>query len=198
MNDDDLRQRLRKLEAPEASESTRARARHRALTAFQQGCSMRSQELAGQGFAWWWRSALALVLAVGVGAFSIFKHQDAVENLTNDRKILQQVEKLFPNQVDAVVEQNGKIDLSIAQSPVVGSDQPVLVVFKQGSDTIRVLSYSGHRVCLLLGNRQSCFEVLATPTGSVILEGENKVWTASEHPEMAGYSVRAQTLEASL
>jgi hypothetical protein len=81
---------------------------------------------------------------------------------------------------------------------VVGSDQPVLVVFKQGQDTIRVLSYSGHRVCLMLGKTENCFDILATPTGGVILEGENKVWLASEHPEVAGYSLRAQTLEASL
>src|SRR6202044_1999941 len=110
----------------------------------------------------------------------------APENLANDREILRQMEKLFPNQVNAVVEENGKVDLSVAQSPVVGADQPVLVVFNQGRETIRLLSYSGHRVCLMLGKNRNCFEILATPTGGIILEGEDRVWLASEHPHIAG------------
>jgi hypothetical protein len=198
MNDDDLRQQLYKLRVPEPSESARARARHRALLAFQQRGSMRSEESAWKGFIWRWRGAIALALIVGFLPFLFLKHHHASENLANDRQILQQMEKLFPNQVNAVVEENGKVDLSIAQSPVVGSDQPVLLVFKRGQESIRVLSYSGHRVCLMLGKRENCFEILATPTGGIILEAEDKVWLASEHPEVAGYSVRAQSLEASL
>jgi hypothetical protein len=198
MNDDDLRQRLHKLRVPEASESARARARHRALIAFQQGGSMRAEESAWKGFVWRWRAAIALALVVGFLPFLFLKHRNTSENLANDRQILKQMEKLFPNQVNAVVERNGKVDLSIAQSPVVGADQPVLVVFKRGRESIRVLSYSGHRVCLMLGKKQNCFEILATPAGGVILEGEDKVWLASEHLEVAGYSVRAQSLEASL
>ena len=198
MKDDDFRRHLLKLTVPEASESARARARHRAIIAFQQGGSRCPEEPAWKGFIWRWRGAVALAFVVGLLPVLFFKHRNAPENLANDRQVLQQIEKLFPNQVDAVVEENGKVDLSIAQSPLVGSDQPVLVVFKQGRDTIRVLSYSGHRVCLMLGKTPNCFEILATPAGGVILEGEDKVWLASEHPEVAGYSVRAQTLEASL
>jgi hypothetical protein len=115
-----------------------------------------------------------------------------------DREVLHQVEKLFPNQINAVVEENGKVDLLIAQSPMMGFDQPVLLVFKRGRDSIRVLSYSGHHVCLMLDKTENCFEILATPTGGIILESDDKVWLASEHPKVAGYSVRAQTLEASL
>lgn len=198
MKEDDLRQRLHKLNVPEASASARARALHRALIAFQQGGSMRAEEPAWKGSVWRWRAAIALALVVGLLPFLFPKHRNISENLANDRQILQQMEKLFPHQVNAVVEQNGKVDLSIAQAPVVGADQPVLVVFKRGHESIRVLSYSGHRVCLMLGKRQNCLEILATPTGGVILETEDKIWLASEHPEVAGYSVRAQILEASL
>jgi hypothetical protein len=198
MKDGELRQSLHKLRVPEASESARARARHRALIAFQQGGSRRPEESDWRGFVWRWRGVVALAFVTGLLPFLFLKHRAASENLANDREFLRQVEKLFPNQVNAVVEKDGKVDLSIAQSPVVGSDQPVLVMFTQGRDTIRILSYSGHRVCLMLGKTQNCFEILATPTGGIILEGEDKVWLASEHPEVAGYSVRAQTLEASL
>jgi hypothetical protein len=198
MNDDDLQQRLHKLRVPEASESARARARHRALIAFQQGDSMQPAEPMQKGFIWRWRAVVVLAVVIGLLPFLFLKHHPASENLANDRQILQQMEKLFPKQINAVVEENGRVDLSIAQAPVVGSDQPVLVVFKRGQESIRVLSYSGHRVCLMLGKTQNCFEILATPTGGIILEGEDKVWLASENPEVAGYSVRAQSLEASL
>ncbi|MDD5261505.1 MAG: hypothetical protein PHD76_06605 [Methylacidiphilales bacterium] len=198
MKDDDLRRHLQKLKVPEVSESVRARARHRAVIAFQQDSSMQQDDSAWKGVIGRLCGAFALVLAVGLLPFLFFKHHPISENLASDQQILLQVEKLFPGQVNAVVTENGKVDLSIAQSPVIGSNQPVLIVFKRGSDTIRVLSYSGHRVCLMLGKTHSCFEILVTPTGSVILESENKVWLASEHPKVAGYSVRAQTLETTL
>lgn len=198
MKDNDLRQRLHKFRAPEASESVRARARHRALIAFQHGGSMPTEEPVRMGFCWRWRGAVVLAVALGVLPFLVLRHPGTSESLANDRQMLQQTEKLFPNEVNAVVEINGKVDLSISQSPEVGSDQPLLVIFKQGDNTIRVLSYSGHRVCLMLGKTENCFEILATPTGNVILEGENKVWLASEHPQVAGYSVRAQSLGSDL
>ncbi len=198
MTDNDLRRYLKKLPVPEALKSARDRARHRAIISFQQGGSLQPEQSTWRGIIWNWRGAVALAFVVGLLPLLSIQHHDTSENLANDRQILGQMQKLFPDQVNAVVEENGKVDLSVAQSPVIGSDQPVLVVFKHGSDMIRVLSYSGHRVCLMLGKEQKCFEILATTTGSVVLEGEDNVWLASEHPEVAGYSMQAQALKASL
>ena len=198
MKDDDLRRQLHRLSAPKASESVRARAQYRALIAFQHAGSDQTVRSERRGLIWNWRFAVALAVLAAILPFLFVRHHAVPENLANDRQILQQMEKLFPKQVNAVVERNGKTDLSIAQVPVLGADQPVLVVFKQGRDTIRVLSYSGRHVCLTLGKTENCFEILATPMGGVILEGKDKAWLVSEHPVVAGYSVRAQTLEASL
>jgi hypothetical protein len=198
MKDDDLWERLHKFRVPDASESARGRARHRALIAFQQGGSTQTEERARTGFRWVWRGAVVLAVVLSVLPFLVSRLPGTSENLANDRQVLQQTEKLFPNQVNAVVEVNGKVDLSISQSTEVGSTQPLLVIFKRGDNTIRVLSYSGHRVCLMLGEKKKCLEILATPTGGVILEGDDTVWLASDHPHIAGYSVQAQSLEASL
>jgi hypothetical protein len=197
MKEDSLRQHLSKLTIPEASESARSRAKHRALIAFQQGGSSATEPAEGKHFAWR-RYAFTLVLLAVLVPLFIFWPHTVQENLADDRQILEQMEKLFPNQVDSVVVENGKINLSISQSSLVGSDQPILVVFRKDSQSIRVLSYSGHHVCISLGNQEHCFDILATPAGSVILEGTDKVWLVSEHSVVAGYSIQAQTLEASL
>jgi len=198
MNDDDLQRQLRKLPSPVASATTRGRAKHRALLAFESSRFAPEKDPAKTGFAWNWRYATALALALGFLPVFFFPRPHSTENLAADRQMLEQVEKLFPNQVDSVVVENGKINLTISQTPVLGSDQPVVVLFKRGRETIRVLSYSGHRVCLKLGSKENCFEILATPSGGIILEGANQAWLASDHPHVSGYSVRAQTLKASL
>ena len=195
MNDVELARELHRLKVPPASGSARERARHRALTAFGPGGT--ASDPAPRRLSWSWLAAGALA-AVLLGTGLKWLHSPAREDLAGDRKILQQMQALFPHQVDAVVEENGKVDLSIAQAPVVGTDQPVVLLFRQGDRTIRVLSYSGHRVCVALDGGENCFEILATPAGGIILEGSDKVWIASEHPKIAGYTVHAQTLEAPL
>ncbi len=149
-------------------------------------------------FGWLWKGGVVAAVLLGLLLFLHPRNPAAPENLVDDRQVLQQTEKLFPNQINAVVEENGKVDLSISETTGMGTDQPLLVIFKRGGNTIRVLSYSGHRVCLMLGEEKKCLEILATPTGGVILEGDDKVWLASDHPHIAGYSVQAQSLEASL
>ena len=44
------------------------------------------------------------------------------------------MQALFPRQVNAVVVNNGKVDLSVTQSPAVGSDQPIVVVFRRDDE----------------------------------------------------------------
>ena len=211
MKDDELRDKLRQWRVPEASESARARSRHRALLAFRQR-GFTAPELSGwRKFILCGGSVAALVVALGLSQVFLQHHaensapdvvvrsqQNVPENLANDRKILQQMQELFPNQVEAVVQKNGKTDLSITQSPAVGTAQPIVVVFQRGKESIRVLSYSGHHVCINLGNAHRCFDILETPGGGVMLESETQVWITSQHPMVEGYAVRGQTLEASL
>jgi hypothetical protein len=197
MKDDSLENQLRAFKVPVPSESGRARARHRALFAFQQPGLGETESREPRNLIANWRTAVGLAVALSVFAFLMLSHR-APESSTDDRQMLGQMEKLFPNRINAVVEEEGKVNLAIADSDTMGSGQPVVVVFKHGSDTIRVLSYSGHRVCLMLGQTERCIELLATPTGGVILEEKDKAWLASDCPEIAGYSVQAKSLELSL
>jgi hypothetical protein len=198
MKEDSLRQRLNELRVPPALESARSRARHRALIAFQQDRAAQPDLAETRGFAWKWLGLVALIVLAALLPIFQVRPRTTPENVAGDRQMLRQMEKLFPQQLDSVVEENGKIDLSVAPTAMVGADQPIVVVFRKDGQSIRVLSYSGHHVCVSLGQEHRCFDLLATPSGGVILEDGDRLLTAQGHSVVAGYSVQAQTLEASL
>jgi len=196
VSDNELRRCLDGLSVPTASGAARERARHRAALAL--GRDEAGADTPRNWFMWQWAGALAVTVAFVLVWHVRTRTPAPGEDVAVDQKILQQMQALFPRQVNAVIEDNGNVSLAIAKSPEVGSDQPVVVLFRQNGRTIRVLSYSGHKVCLPLGGEERCFEILATVAGGVIIEGADKAWLASGKPEIAGYSVQAQTLEASL
>jgi len=194
MNDETLRRELRGSIAPSPSAAARGRALHRALVALEQAPSVETDE-GRDSLAWRLGYAVTILVVLAV-VLSWHHSKTGDESLAVDREMIRQMDKLFPGQVDAIVEKDGKIDLTIAQTPVIGPDQPLLLIFRHGSETIRVLSYSGHHLCLSLGRQRDCFEVLATPTGGVILEDEKQAWLASDHPVVEGYRVQACALPA--
>ena len=197
MNDDELQRHLSHLQIPAIPDAARERARFRAALALN-----RTEAPPGAENAvvfWRWTTGVLAVALAGALAWQMWtRPTSSREDVAADQKVLQQMQALFPRQVNAVVVDNGKVDLSVTQSPAVGSDQPIVVVFRHDDRIIRVLSYSGHHVCLPLGGREHCFEILATTNGGVILEEADKAWLAATKPEIAGFSVQAQTLEASL
>ncbi len=197
MTENELRRVLSGLKIPAASTTARERARYRATLALGRPVAAPNSERA----VWFWRwmaGALAVALAGALAWQARTRPAAPREDMAADQKILEQMQALFPRQVNAVVEDNGKVDLSVAQSPEVGSDQPIVVLFQRHGQMIRVLSYSGHKFCLPLDGREHCFEILAAAAGGVILEEDDRAWLTAGAPEIAGYSVRAQTLEASL
>jgi hypothetical protein len=194
MKDEELARRLRTMAVPAASESARARAQHRALAGLGQRETFEQDTARWAGSVWLARGVIMLAVALAAACFLVRQPHTTTENLTEDQKTLQQVALLFPGQVNAVVEANGKTDLSIAENPVLGADQPVVVIFRRGHDRIRVLSYSGHRFCIDLGRTHSCFEILESAGGGIIIEGDDRAWSTSQHPVIAGYAVQAQSL----
>jgi len=204
MKEDFIRRRLGEMPTPAASESARDKARYHALIAFQQARSLAPESPESKRAFWasyWSRLGVSALIALSAILISVLlRPQATAENVATDRQMLQQMEKLFPQQLDSVVEEHGKIDLSVASSAMVGADQPIVVIFRKPGDSIRVLSYSGHHVCVALGQEHRCFDILATPTGGVILVTDKEVVTTQgkARPIVAGYTVQALTLEASL
>ena len=192
MNDDFLKKRLAELKVPEPNETARERALHRALLALK-NTPDETLEMPRR-FSWWrWASvagvcAAVVLLAVWVG------ERPVRENLAVWQQTLHEVEALFPGQVNAVIERDGVVDLELSDEAFGGTSQPVVVEFVRGASVLRVLSYSGRKVCVDLGGAKACFEPLVTAEGRVILAGEDFLWT-SEHPtSRAGYRVEARFL----
>jgi hypothetical protein len=192
MSDEFLRRELRKFVPSSPSEVARARAKHRALLAFQNPGDTSATEF----LPTFWRRAwafAAVLVAVGLAAI-VCRPRGGTENLADDRQMLRQIEQVFPHQLNAVVQKNGQVDLSLTETDEMGSDQPIVLLFKRENDVVRVLSFSGHYVCVPLGARKKCFEVLETTEGGIILESDKDVLIASRHPTIEGYAFRAQTL----
>jgi hypothetical protein len=193
MNDESLRRQLRGLSVPSPSEAARGRAKHWALLALQSRDD--GEDHSEAPVSWrrgWIGVAFAAVAAIATAIW--LRPHDHAENLADDRQVLRQVEELFPNQLNAVVQAGGQTKLSLSDAAEVGSDQPVLLIFKRQKELIRVLSFSGHHVCVPLGSGETCFDVLETTDGGVILEGDKNVMLSSRHPVIDGYAFRAQTL----
>ncbi len=190
MNDESLRRAWRELPVPSPSESARARAKHRALLALQ---SPTGEEPRPEMRAFWRRARpifWSFVLGLIVSAVALWP-RDKAENLSEDRQLLRQVEQMFPQRLNAVVQAGNQVNLSISDNNQVGNDQPVLLIFKRQNDLIRVLSFSGHHVCVPLKGGETCFDVLESSDGGIILAGETSVLEPG-HLTVAGYTVSAE------
>jgi hypothetical protein len=191
MNDELLKKRLAELKVPEPEENARERTLHRALLALK-NAPEEVPEVRSH-FFWRWAAAAGACAAVALMAAWMVT-RPVGEDLLAWQRTLREVEALFPGQVNAVIERDGAVDLELSDQDAGGTSQPVVVEFVRGADVLRVLSYSGRKVCVDLGGAKACFEPLVTAEGRVILAGEDFLWS-SEHPvSRAGYRVEARFL----
>jgi hypothetical protein len=191
MKDDDLKRQLRTFSAPQATETARERARHHALIAFREGGEESPHE-SRRGLAGWALTGLAALVLAGALFWS---RQEPAGRVAGGAALLAQVEALFPGQLDAVIEHDGEVQLALAPVPRHVSDQPVVVEFRRHGSTVRVLSYSGCRVCVDLGGRRACFEALLDKSGRVIVAGDDFVSTAEDRGSVGEWKITAAALD---
>ncbi len=199
MNDDPLKRALEKLRVPAANEAASERARHRAMTAFANRGAFAERRPA----PWRWiataAGAAACVLVLFLAVRPHRDNGDAGRVVSNDRadaQLLKEMETLFPGQLDAIIESGGQISITLAQEPGVTVPQRITITLRRGANTVRVLGYSGRKVCLTLDGRRACFEPLLNADGQVILAGESFVWSQQNPSALDGYRVVARALTA--
>ncbi|MDD5348673.1 MAG: hypothetical protein PHQ12_00550 [Chthoniobacteraceae bacterium] len=205
MNDKTLWETLRRLPVPPPDAAARDRARERAEIAFVNRAS-RSERGRGEAGANPWRlawSAFSRAEAIGVACLAIVAMVCSAKYLAGrgergpDSRLLAEMEALFPGQLDGVISSGSSVHLALAPEWVRSgrpSLQPLAVTFQRGRQIVRVLGYSGRKVCVNLGGRERCLEPLVTGEGRVILEGENFLWSTAHPVLVAGYRVEARTL----
>jgi len=185
-----LDRKLRGISLPAPSEEARAKALARALVALSNADAV-STHRRGMGLRWILATGAITVVCV---MWIFVLPQSSVETSPADVSILGQVTQLFPDRLEAIVERNGSVDVLLAQSDLPLSEQPLILVLSRGREVVRVLSYSGRRVCLRLNGQEACVEVLAEGDGNVIVAGKDFVWSKGNPVRVEGFSLRAQIL----
>jgi len=201
-DDQHLRDALAKLSTPPPSEAAQEQARAQALKAWHESRQpvSRARDRAPRARGRWiWAGAaaaaaiiLALVflpnrnlapeLALAPGKESPLPMADAPEHL------LDEMQKLFPGQVLAVVEQDHAVDLQLDESPTpVPTEQALQIELVRGTQRVEVLTYSGRSFSVKLDGRLTQFMPLLTGAGALIVVTGNQV--ISGHGQMDGYEV---------
>ena len=205
MNDETLKRALEKLAAPVPDDAARERARHRAVTAFENRDAESGKTATQHSPVPWFRLATLAAAAACIALALIFAvrfrngSNSAGTANSDDRadvRLLAEMEALFPGQLDAVVANGEQISVELAQEPGTAPSQRLAITLQRGASTVRVLGYSGRRVCLALDGRRECFEPLLTADGQVILAGADFVWSRENPSPLAGYRVSARALAA--
>lgn len=208
MTDADLRSRLATLRSPAPTEPAAARALFRAQIAQAVAPQAANAAPADASFTSARRFApgpalLAPLLAVLL-LLPLFRAGPAtpapppVARL--DLALLDELEQLFPGQLDAVVERDGALQLELAARPASSTppnDQAVLLELTRGERRLRVLAYSGRPVRLRLEHDELHFSPLLTGSGQVMLTGDDFAWSpaAGAPPRaLAGWRIHAQAL----
>lgn len=186
-----LQAKLSNLSVPEADETAKGRALDRSLIALQ---NQVPESVPGNTGSWLGLlTGAVLMLFVLLGMWKI-SQGIWMENKSDDLQVLNQFASLFPGRLKAVVEQDGEVDVKLSEADAAPSQQPLAVVLKRGTKTLRVLCYSGSEVCLNLDGQRKCFEVLARANGEVIVAGEDFVWSPQNPHTLDGYRVQATAL----
>jgi hypothetical protein len=205
MTDADLKKQLSALPAVSAEPALRERALHRSLIALAQPPEAEEADAAraSSGHSSW-RVALGALVVVFVAGLLVFRtgHFGATTNETNahaDLQTLAQVQELFPDRLNAVIERDGALELDLSTRPQFGAtEQPLIVQLERGDQRLRVLSYSGRSITLELKGVKLTFDALVTSDGGIVLSGRDFVWNSKQPGPLAGYRVIAQPLNIAL
>lgn len=190
MNNEQLNELLRSVTAPPVDPAAQEKAWYRAVLAFR---SRPAEPAPGRAWGRLVRLAgFAFAAVVLLGA--AVSHWNASARFP-DLRLLTEVEALFPGQLNGVIASGGQIHLDVAaQAAPFPASQPLAVTLRRGRHEIKVLGYSGRKVCVNLDGHPRNFEPLATTDGQVIVEGDDFLWSKARPVRVAGYRLEAHSL----
>lgn len=136
----------------------------------------RSSPRRGPLLAWGFGLATACILA---GFFFGFwrgrTSTDAPEAAALER-LFREVDILFPNQVQAIIIDEGGPRLVLSEQPNVPVSDPLLVKICKARSCENIITFSGQQIRV----NGEVFDVLADGEGHVILAGRRSVWSSAQ------------------
>jgi hypothetical protein len=211
MPDTDLSTALAALRPPPGADAARDRALYQATLALRAGAShLKSSPTlsSGQSGSMGWRvlvTSLVAVVLLALGAhFTSSVPVARPASAPDFARVLAELDQLFPGQVEALVEKDGALQIDVAVNPGSGAqtplDQSLVIEFVRAENRLRIVAYSGRSVRLQLDGVALRFDPLLTAERTVVLAGEDFIWTPGDSAPraLAGWHIEARPLRSVL
>ena len=136
-----------------------------------------------------WGLALGMCLVIGF-VVGRWRGTSEANGLLQNAKLIREVVAMFPNQVQAIIQDENGIRFSLAETPNVSQSQPLWIKICEGKYCRSIVTFSGQTV-QIDGQR---VEVLADASGGVMLVGEHFFWSNEGNTTRDRIRINAQQL----
>lgn len=142
------------------------------------------------GAIWGWGFAGAAVLVLVGFLLGNWHGTTQVSALLQNEKLLREVLATFPNQVQAITQDENGLHLTLAEEANVPQSQPLWIKVCEGKVCYSIVTFSGQTV--EIGGRS--VEALADARGGVMLMGEHFLWSSRQSGAGARLQIQAAQL----
>jgi hypothetical protein len=190
VDDDKLTELLKSARAPDRSAGYWENFPKRVTAQLFAGAPAPSTTSASPFRAWGW--GLAGACAVLIASFGLWMRARVVSAEPNYTKLYREIESMFPNQVRAIVVENGGVRLDLSDRPDIPSSPPLRVDVCHNQQCGTYITFSGQQIRVNTEN----WDVLSDGLGHVVVAGRSRVWTSAEPARRAGaYHIDAEPLK---
>jgi len=140
-----------------------------------------------------WGLAFATCLVVGYFVVH-WRGAGQVNGLLQDGRLVREVSAMFPNQVQAIIQDEDGLRLSLAETANVLQSQPLWIKICDGNQCRTIVTFSG-QIVQIDGQR---VEALADASGGVMLVGDHFFWSSDWRVLPDGVRIDAQQLRFTL
>lgn len=120
-------------------------------------------------------STSAACIAILFGLWTVFHQHPVMSDADRQKAVLAEFNKVFGTQLQAVITDDGKTQILLADKGA-QRGQPVVIHLSGQGQNIDIMSFSGENVSLNVGGQQVSFDALVDGKGGVILAGEKLFW----------------------
>lgn len=142
------------------------------------------------GGIWGWGLAGAAVLVLAGFLLGNWHGNKQVTTLLQNEKLLREVLATFPNQVQAIIQDENGLHLTLAEEANVPQSQPLWIKVREGKTCRSIITFSGQQVQI----NGKPVEALTDAHGGVMLVGQHFFWSDREGCVGEQMQIKAQQL----